>query len=330
MILSERLLITALAPVLYLTSCAGGTPSPDPVGDIQVASSESPAVAVEATAVSLQERLVNDLREGKDIVITSYVAMWYQHARNPARNLYWGALYGHEAMFRPGRRSEIESRLPFLQVKDYEVLFEKSRTVDPLRIQIVRAKIPSEGQSENRTSRLVVVNLAYNDMDQAALDMGAQLKTGRLPEALADEPETRELLSSSYVMGYWGHNIYYGGSSIDCLDALPSTRRDGPRGVFMVGCQSARWYPQKFRSPAIEPALFTTTNMAPEAYVGLALYDGIARNLDKADIRQNVAEAYRVYQKLTRRPVSLFVNEWPQIERYMEDLPPGRCEEPVR
>ena len=309
------------------------TTAPTPQGDSEIQIddqlSAAPPVAAVASrstsAVSLAQRIARDLREGNDIVVTSYVALWYEHSQEPARNLYWGALYGHEAMLRPGRRQEIEERLPFLELKRYEVLVDKKRNVDPLTIKVLEASIPREGEGTGPTSRLVVINLAYHDMEQAALDMGVQLKTGRLPEGLADEPEVRRLLEASYVMGYWGHNIYFGGSLVDCLDRLPATREDGPRGVFVVGCQSARWYPQKFRSPGIEPLLFTTTNMAPEGYVGLALYDGIARDLSKDELRQNVAEAYRVYQRLAKRPISLFINEWPQIERYMAELPAGQC-----
>jgi hypothetical protein len=329
-------------------ACSGRPEMPDSrhVGDIPVATtarvpqsesetvvgaqlSVTPAVAVEAgnpsSTIPLAQRIARDLREGNDIVITSYVALWYRHSREPAKNLYWGALYGHEAMFRPERRSEIEDRLPFLELKRYEVLVEKKRDSDPLAIEVLTASIPREGEGAGPASRLVVVNLAYRDMEQAALDMGNHLKTGSMPEGLVDEPEIRQLLDASYLIGYWGHNIYHGGSRVDCLHTVPSTREDGPRGVFMVGCQTARWYPQKFRSPGIEPLLFATTNMAPEGYVGLALYDGIARNLSKSEVRENVAEAYRVYQRLTRRPGSLFVNEWPQIERYMADVPAGDC-----
>ena len=42
-------------------------------------------------------------------------------------------------------------------------------------------------------------------------------------------------------------------------------------------------------------------------------------------LRKNVAEAYRVYQRLDRAPLSLFVNDWRQVERYAAALPAGRC-----
>jgi hypothetical protein len=49
--------------------------------------------------------------------------------------------------------------------------------------------------------------------------------------------------------------------------------------------------------------------MAPEAYIALALYDGLARGLGTKEIHVNVTRAYAVYQKLPKLPVSLFVND---------------------
>lgn len=278
-----------------------------------------------ATPATLAERIRGDLDAGRDIVVTSYVALWSEHSLDPDRNLYWGALYGHEAMFRPSRQDEIGDRLAFLQVKRYTTIADSTRALDPRAVKVFAAPIPGRETASGQGSRLVIVTLAYHDMEQAALDMGIQLKTGRLPAWASDEPEIRDMLRKSYVMGYWGHNIYYGGSGVDCLENVPSTRTDGPRGLFFVGCQSAKWYPGKFRSPAVEPLLFTTTNMAPEGYVGLALYDGIARSLSKEQVRRNVAEAYRVYQRLQRAPLALFVNDWQEIERYAVELPSGSC-----
>jgi hypothetical protein len=266
------------------------------------------------------DRVRADLRQGLDVVITSYVGLWFEYSNDPSRNLYWGALYGHDSMFRPARRSRIEARLPFLEATDYEVLLEDHRSFDPVITKVIAAPTTIAASEGGERSRIVVVYLVYRDMEQAVLDMAAHLKMRRVPEAVAGEPEAARLLGSSYIVGYWGHNIYYGGIQDDSLQEMQPTPGEGPRGVFVVGCQSARWYPQKFLSSGIEPVLFTTTNMAPEAYIALALYDGIGRGLAKDTIRRNVAEAYRVYQRLDRRPLSLFVTEREQIEPYMSPL----------
>jgi len=307
--------VNAVAEAIDFGSAAG-IQGPRPTPD------DGPATRASSSfSESLTQRITDDLRNGEDIVVTSYVAMWYEHSESPSENLYWGALYGHEAMFRPGRYSEIRRRLPFVEVSRYDKLVDIERTTDPLRIQVLAASIPRDVDDAESTGRLVVVNLAYHDMKRAAMDMGIQLRTGRLPAAASEEPEVRRYLEKSYLIGYWGHNVYYNGANVDCLERVPVSRDDGPRGVFMVGCQFARWFPQKFRAPGIEPLLFTTTNMAPEAYIALALYDGIARGLPRTDVRFNVAEAYRVYQRLENRPMSLFVNEWSDIEKSMAVLP---------
>ena len=275
--------------------------------------------AGESTA-SVLDRVEHDLSQGRDVVVTSYVGLWY---RDPPRlNLFWGALYGHDSLF--DRPSEIEAKLPFLEVTRYETLYEDGREQDPLAIKVVASVSTTRRSEAPRRGRIVVVYLAYRDMEQAVLDMGAHLKTGRIPEAVAGIDAVATLLDSSYVVGYWGHNVHYGGLDIDDLEELPVSRADRPNGVFMVGCMTAQWIPSKFVADGVEPLLFTTTNMAPEAYIAFALYDGLARGLPKNTIRENVARAYQVYQRLRVPPSSLFINDAAEIARYERDAKQGR------
>ena len=291
---------------------------------IALASQQGDLESVPAWA--LRDRLRRDVSGGKDIVITSYVALWYKHSDDPSRNLYWGALYGHEAMFRPSRRDEIARRLPFLDLAQWDAVYSASQDQDPIAIKVfalshalpsiesVHDDSPSgdptaPGRSSAQpspVSRLIIVTLAYQDMRQAAVDLANQIKTGQLPRGVFAHPSVEGLMAGSYVMGYWGHNTYYGGISNDDLEALACTRADGPRGVFVIGCQTARWFPQKFLGPGIEPLLFTLTNMAPEGYIALALYDAIGRGLSLIQTVDQVADAYREYQGLRNRP-RLFV-----------------------
>jgi hypothetical protein len=252
-------------------------------------------------AETVAERVHRDLSRGENVVITSYVGLWYGHLREPRRNLYWGSSCGHSTLF--SRKAEIRRRLPFLAVTDYRPVLEKTFAQDPIAVNVFEAPVPG------RSGKLKVVALAYADMSRAVREMASQLKTGTVPPSLGNDAELRSLLARSYVIGYWGHNIYYGGVDSDDLETLRRTTADLPRGVFFVGCQSARWYPGKFVDESIEPLLFTTTNMAPEAYIALALYDGLARGLGTKEIHVNVTRAYAVYQKLPKLPVSLFVND---------------------
>ncbi len=101
----------------------------------------------------LMDRVRGDLRQGRDVVITSYVGLWYTQSNDPSRNSYWGALYGHGAMFRPARRSEIKRRREFLELTDHEILRDDRRSADPVIIEVIAAPTtiaPSEGSERSR------------------------------------------------------------------------------------------------------------------------------------------------------------------------------------
>jgi len=265
---------------------------------------------------TVADRVRRDLFRGKDAVVASYVGLWYENQHDPAHNLYWGNLYGHSALL--SRPLEIRRRMPFLQVTDYARVLRRTRAEDPIGVEVWEGRLPGA------SGKLKIVNLAYSDMQRAVREMATNAKRGTAPPSLEGDPVLGPLLAQAYVIGYWGHNIYFGGFNADRLESIPRTTTDLPRGVFLVGCQSARWFPQKFVDESIEPLLFTTTNMAPEAYAAVALYDGLARGLGSAETRRNVARAYAVYQKLSTPPLSLFVNDRCAIERVRQPIPGQR------
>jgi hypothetical protein len=256
----------------------------------------------EPGAVSLTDRIRSDLAQGREIVVTSYVGLWYDDQDRPEKNLYWGALYGHDALFR--RKAELRTKLPFLKNTDYRIVSNSARREDP----VVRRVMTNGG-------KLRVVYLVYRSMERAVEEMANHVKSGKPPASVSDDPALQDLLRRSYLIGYFGHNIYYGGVDSDDLEKVAVTARDLPRGVFFIGCQSARWYPGKFLGSGIEPILFTTTNMAPEGYVAAAMYDSLVRGLSRTELRDEVARAYARYQKLSKVPRGLFVNDETAIRR---------------
>lgn len=266
---------------------------------------------------SVAARVRRDLSRGEDVVVASYVGLWFAHQNDPAQNLYWGARYGHSAYF--ARRGAARGSLPFLDVADYSSVLDRRLPEDPIAARVFETPVPG------LPGKLKIVTLAYADMDRAVREMAVHLKTGAVPPALAGDAVLGPLLARSYVIGYWGHNVYYGGGDRDDLESLTRTTSDLPRGVFFLGCMSARWFPQKFLDGSIEPLLFTTTNMAPEAYIAAALYDGLARGLGKEEIRRNVARAYASYQRLATPPLSLFVDDRAAIERTRQPIPGSRA-----
>ena len=271
-------------------------------------------------ALTLQEKVKRDIEDGKSVVVTSYVGLWYENSKFPEKNLYWGALYGHDSFFK--RKSEIKKKLPFLKVSEYKTVYEIKRSQDPLVVKVISSSLEkkNENDDQNVKGNVIIVYLVYKNMEKAVFDMGMHLKMGQTPQYSDMDPEITELLSRSYIMGYWGHNIYYGGTNLDALESVDVTAEDHPRGIFMVGCQTAKWFPQKFISEKIEPLIFTRTNMAPEAYIAAALYDGIANGMTPANINRNIAQAYKIYQKLEKPPYSLFMSDKEIILDYADDI----------
>jgi hypothetical protein len=64
----------------------------------------APSAGVSSAGVL--DRVADDLENGRDIVITSYVGLWYTNNDSPKDNLYWGQLYGHETLFRKAKKAQ--------------------------------------------------------------------------------------------------------------------------------------------------------------------------------------------------------------------------------
>lgn len=257
-------------------------------------------------AASVASRVHADLSSGKDVVIASYVALWNLPKTAPARSEpdpYWDALYGHDTFFE--RKLSFARHLPFVALGSWTTQLRQHLRSDPVSIKVMAAD-----PAGDRKGRIIVVYLAYMDREQAMRDMTIHLKTGRPPDVPGVSPSTKANLRAAYVVGYWGHNTYRRGHNPDHLEDMETTTLDLPRGVFVVGCQTALWYPQKVLARGIEPILFTSNKMPPEGYVAAALYDGLARGLDKHALRWHVARAVQVYHEMRSPPVRLFVNSW--------------------
>ncbi len=271
-----------------------------------------------AGARTVTDRIREDLASGKDVVVVSYVALWNprkgQVSKKPT-DLYWDALYGHDTFF--DRPASLASHLPFLELRRWTTIRKFSSTCGPVATKVMAATVPGTSGA-----RMVVVYLAYKDRERAMREMVAHLKAGTPPYVPGLGTPLTVAVRSSYVVGYWGHNGYNADHNPDLLELMPVTARDLPRGVFVVGCQTAKWYPQKVMGPGIEPILFTSNRMPPEGYVAAALYDGLARGMGDRRMRLHLARAMRAYHPMSHLPVALFVNTPARIAELQAPLPP--------
>ena len=275
-----------------------------------------------STAMSLnQDALYSDigrqLQQGEPLVVTSYIGLWYDNNHEPDKNLYWGNLGGQYFLFnnsngieklpdryRAGSLKNVATNISNAVVdnlKNYkwERVYHKKENIDPIRIAVFKMTVqPNEfwrTKGVTRPFTIYNVMLAYSNMEMAMVDMVMHLKQDKARVIEGDQLRL-DLGEQSRILGYIGHNIYYGGAcSVDNLQALPFTSGK-EKGLFFLGCQSCRWCADKFEGPHVANLLFCKTNMAPEGYIMLALLDGLSRGLPGVELLTLCNRVYGISQ----------------------------------
>ena len=268
------------------------------------------------------------LQEGKPIVVTSYIGLWYDNNHEPEKNLYWGNLGGQYFLFnnsngigklpdryRAGSLKNVATNISNAVVdslKNYkwERVYLLKKDDDPMRIAIFKMTVfPNEFWRSKGVSEpfdIYNVMLAYSNMERSMADMVRHLKQNSAC-ILEGKDLHLDLGKQSRIMGYIGHNIYYGGTcSIDNLQVLPFTSED-KKGLFFLGCQSFKWCTDKFEGPQVANLLFCKTNMAPEGYIMLSLLDGISQGLSSGELVKLCNRVYGIAQGQGPN-ISLFIN----------------------
>ena len=192
-----------------------------------------------------------------------------------------------------------------------KVYYHKKDT-DPKRIAVFKITVEPNGfwrsKGVDKPFTIYNVMLAYSDMEKCMKDMVHHLKQDRAP-VIGLSQDNLDLGQQSRIIGYIGHNIYYGGGdfcSIDNLESVPFTSKKG-KGLFFLGCMSASWCTEKFTSPHVANLLFCRTNMAPEGYIMLGLLDGLSRGLSSDELVGLCNRVYGISQGQGEN-IRLFVN----------------------
>lgn len=279
-----------------------------------------PALSEDRVHDVLYPALAADVKAGKPITIATYIGLWYEHNEDPERNLYWGALYGHKTMFEVAagryRDGRIQPHLP----QDYTFvawrrlqLLEADR--DPRRIAVYEMRVTPNArwQSLGVTAPFVVrqVFVVYSDMEQAVRDLARTAKQDGGVRIRLDDGGEIDIGRDAQIVGYNGHNVYYGEAcGIDALERLETTSRR-TKGLFFFGCRSYQCAPEKFLGEHRIGMLFTSSNMAPEGYLSLGLADAIAQGWSGERLRGHLDRIYRRWQERGNgsRPGALFLDE---------------------
>ena len=192
------------------------------------------------------------------------------NGQDPYNNLYWGCGYGVRTYFRKsGEWTEVQNR------KSTGAVLERS-------------------VFKHKDGEWYIVADAYDGMyikkcTKNFLESCSGAKEGTVK---ADDTEL-QIYGGARMVAYVGHNglMNFG------LTNIYKSRDDIQRDAVILGCRSKEYFAGYLRSAKANPVLWTTGNMAPEAYT---LHDAISeyiRGGTTEAIGTAAAAAYNKYQK---------------------------------
>jgi len=208
---------------------------------------------------------------------------------DPAKNLYWGAMYGVSTHLRKHKDWEFKEKVLNPDERIYERLIFKSKAGDTFIVADAYAGKYIKECTED------LFKFA-SGQDKIPLTVaGAQVTAG----------------GGADLLVYMGHNglmdfqldkfpVAYDGqkSLLDLpLEATPILSDGRKRQVAVFSCLSERFFKEALKQAGAEPLILTRDLMAPEAYILAALAEGWMKKERGEVLRDRVAAAYNAYQK---------------------------------
>ncbi len=256
------------------------------------------ATADSVSGNSVQERMSNDIADGKPLIAHVVVALCdnkYQgivpvpadlgDGDDPKSNLYWGALYGVKTHF---------SR------HDDWVRVVISAPSDPAVLDRVAFRSTVERNGENVNAFLIAEAWRGREI-RAATTRFLQLVGGEPEETyvLGDAPNETTVAAggSSHLIAYVGHNGLMDFASPAVSEPEPEA---GPRSSVVLACRSRDYFADLLNFKRSHSLLTTNGLMAPEAYTLEAAISAWFSGESPSATRFSAADTYAEYQKANR------------------------------
>lgn len=208
---------------------------------------------------------------------------------DPAKNLYWGAMYGVSTHLRKHKDWEFKEKILNPSNVIYERLIFKSKSGDTFIVADAYA-----GRHIKQCTEDLLKFASGQDKMEVATSSGKLTAGG-----------------GADLLVYMGHNglmdfelekfpVAYDGS-LSLLefpqDAAPVLSDGRKRPVAVFSCLSERFFKDILILAGAEPLILTRDLMAPEAYILAALAEGWMKDERGEVLRDRVAAAYNAYQK---------------------------------
>jgi len=131
--------------------------------------------------------------------------------------------------------------------------------------------------------------------------------SGITKDTLNINNETIGISGNSSLVSYIGHD-----GLMDFQLSESFKNIDGKkRSVIILACYSKRFFSPHLSNSNVNPLVWSTNLMAPEAYVIHDAITGYVNNEDNQQIRNRAAKAYSKFQKCSEKAAkNLLVTDW--------------------
>jgi len=206
------------------------------------------------------------------------------NGQDPHNNLYWGCGYGIRTYFKRSAEWTL-------------LRLEKS---DSLRLERLVFK--------HTTKKFYLVADAYDGqfIEQCTKDF-LEGTAGGLKDTVQIGDRTIGIGGNAQLLCYIGHNGLMDFSLSESHESLDQKKRD----VIILACISKRYFSNHLDHATINPLVWTTGLMAPEAYTVHDAISGYVKGETNEQIRSRAALAYSKYQKCSEKAArNLLVTGW--------------------
>ncbi len=192
------------------------------------------------------------------------------NGQDPKNNLYWGTAYGIKTYF---------ERSP-------EWLLIEQTKLDSLILERLIFK--------HKTKKYYLVADAYNGKYiKEATESFLRSSAGRGKDTLQIEDRKIGILGNSVLVAYIGHDGLMDFSLEEDFENADNKERD----VIVLACYSKHYFEPHLQRAGVNPLVWTTGLMAPEAYTIHDALTGYVLGESNEQIRIRAAKAYSKHQK---------------------------------
>ena len=206
------------------------------------------------------------------------------NGQDPDNNLYWGCGYGIRTFFK----------------KSTEWSLLETMKVDSMILERLLFK--------HRSKDVYLIADAYDGryIKECTRDL-LKAASGRSRSSIAYNDSAVGILGNAAMLAYIGHDGLMEFELPGSFDNVDFRQRD----MIILACYSKRYFSPYLQKSGIDPIVWTTGLMAPEAYTLHDALSGYVNGETNESIRTRAASAYSKYQKCSEKAArNLLVTGW--------------------